>query len=107
MGTKKNVAFIMAFALAIVTVEVVNFFFISWKAILSFPMLFLLIRPVEQERRRRERLLQWCVNCGHKIKAYQNRWKHFDGKIRTRLCMHKGCDCMLPEYAQPYTTIAS
>ncbi len=99
MTAKRNVAILMAFVLAIITVEVVNFFFVSWKAILSFPMLFLFLRPGEIERFRSRRIIQWCVNCGHRIKAYQQRWKHFDGKIRTQLCMHKGCDCMFPEFA--------
>lgn len=98
MGARKNVAMVFAFGLAIFTVELVNFAFVSWKAILSFPMLFLLISPVNREKLRRRRLVQFCVNCGHKIKAYQSKWKHFDRKIRTELCMIKDCHCMYPRF---------
>lgn len=98
MGAKKNIAMVMAFGLAIFTVEVVNFAFMSWKAILSFPMLFLLLNPAERQKLRRRRIVQFCINCGHKIKSYQAKWKHFDGRIRTELCMQKGCECMYPQY---------
>ncbi len=98
MGARKNVAIVMAFALAIFTVEVVNFAFVSWKAILSFPMLFLLINPENRQKMKSKSLVQFCLNCGHKIKAYQAKWKHFNGRIRTELCMRKGCECMHPLY---------
>lgn len=105
MTEKRNVAIIMAFALAFAVVEIANFFFISWKAILSFPMLFLFLRPGELEKFRRKRLVQWCVNCGHKIKAYQQKWKHLNGKIRTQLCLHKNCNCMLPQPVMPIKVV--
>lgn len=93
MASRKNVIIIVAFALAVAMVELVYFFFVSWRAILSFPMLFMFLRPVEQRKRAAMSIIQFCYNCGHKIKAYQNKWKHFDGKIRTELCMRKDCDC--------------
>lgn len=98
MWRRKNLAILMAFAMAIVMVEIINFFFVSWRAILSFPMLFMFLRPIEQRRRAGSALIQFCVNCGHKIKAYQDRWKHFDGKLRTELCLRKDCECMYPAF---------
>lgn len=99
MSKRRNIAILAAFALAIVTVEVVNFAFVSWKAILSAPLIFMLITPVGRRKVLGVDLLQWCLNCGHKIKPYHDRWKHFDGKIKTELCMHKGCECYYPQYA--------
>lgn len=96
MAARKNVAIMCAFAMAVFIVELVYFFFVSWKALLSFPMLFMFLRPVEQRKTAARSLIQLCLNCGHKIKAYQNRWKHFDGKIRSELCMRKDCECYYP-----------
>lgn len=92
----RNIALLLAFGIAIALVEVINFAFLSWKAIVSFPMLFLLLSPVQRKRILGLDLLAWCTNCGHRIKLYREYWKHFDGGLKTELCMEKGCHCMHP-----------